>query len=108
MKKIVFLIFSLVLSSNFIFANEQIDISSLNKALETEMPSDEQIIQMLEKLNLEGEQQEMLFKETKAKLEQMYSTKDINVLLNLYEPYVEKEQKNLQIERPQKRQKPIE
>ena len=63
MKKILFLISALFLI-NPVFAQENLNA----------MPTDEEIMQTIQKFGFNKEQQEYLFKETKKKLQETYAT----------------------------------
>ncbi len=83
MKKILYVIFSIVLFSSFVnFAHAQ----------ETSvMPSDEEIMETIKKFNFDESQQQYLFKETKKQLELMYQNGNaLNELQNLDTKKIEK------------------
>lgn len=72
MKKIIlFSIFSLFLSLNFVNAQEQMT-----------MPSDAEIMQEIQKYNFNPQQQEYLFKETKKRLQQVYAQGNAQQVIN--------------------------
>jgi len=90
MKRVLNFLFAILLISSFACA-QNID-AKVNDALNTtSMPTDEEIMQTLEKFNFSQSQKEQLFKETKKQLQEMYSTKDASKLLEAVKQYPEME-----------------
>ena len=106
MKKIFCLFLYLVLFFGFSMANAfEAEVDSAVTL--TTMPSDEEIMQTLDKFNFTPEQKELLFSQTKAQLQQMYNSNDGSALLNNYSlPEVQKTDKPLDVERPQLKERP--
>lgn len=69
MKKITLML--LALSFSFALASE-IDINNLSNL--DRMPTDEEIMRVIDKYNFDETKKDFLFKETKRKLEQMYNS----------------------------------
>lgn len=69
MKKITLAL--LALSFSFALASE-IDINNLSDL--DRMPSDEEIMEVIDKYNFDQSKKDFLFKETKSRLEQMYNS----------------------------------
>ena len=96
MKKGIFYLFlSGILFFNYAIAQENIDYSQIVNS--TSMPSDEEIMQVIEKFNFDHDQKQQLFKETKRRLKNMYENNDYSDLIqgqeasgiNLEEAYKE-------------------
>lgn len=80
MKKILYFLFSILFISNIAFAQDL--ATQMNTALNTTtMPSDEQIMQMINKFGLPQDQKELLFQQTKQQLQQLYETKNADALI---------------------------
>lgn len=73
MKKIIISLAAIFTLSAFAQNQYNIDVSN------TTMPSDEQIMQVIEKFNFDSSQKEYLFKETKRQLEEAYQNNQLNV-----------------------------
>ena len=84
MKKILFFLISIILFANITLAqNANIDLNQILQT--TSMPSDGEIMQMLDTLGVPQEEKNALFIETKKRLEQMYATKDASAYVDLYQ-----------------------
>ena len=84
MKKILFFLISIILFTNITLAqNANIDLNQILQT--TSMPSDGEIMQMLDTLGVPQEEKNALFIETKKRLEQMYATKDASAYVDLYQ-----------------------
>lgn len=73
MKRIIFLLLAIILSTNFLIAQEI--------SYSPQMPTDEQILQVIEQYDFPKEQKEQLLKETKQKLKELYSPQNQALLL---------------------------
>ena len=104
MKKNICLFFFSLLISNVSLA---IDMNSgMNQAVS--MPTDEEIMQTLDKFDFTEEQKKQLFKETKKELEKIYSSKNVAELienLNIL-PEIQKTDRSLDVEPPKLKSNP--
>ena len=79
MKKILILALA-ILSINFVLANEAFNLQEAVKT--SPMPTDEEIRETIKKYNFDKAQQDYLFKEMKKNLEELYSNKNFQPVLN--------------------------
>ena len=80
MKKGIFYLFlSGILFFNCAIAQENVNYSEIVNS--TTMPSDEEIMQVIEKFNFDHDQKQQLFKETKKRLKNMYENNDYSDLI---------------------------
>lgn len=93
MKKIIYLLFSILLVSNIALSNE----------VQTNMPSDEEIMQAIEKFNFPQEEKQKIFEQTKNTLEELYDPNNANP--NVL-PDIQKTDRNLEIEKPKLKDNP--
>ena len=63
---------------NYSVADETEDLNTVIQA--SSMPSDAEIMETIRKFNFDKAQEEYLFKETKRKLQEMYSNKNFSVV----------------------------
>ena len=84
MKKGIFYLFlASILFFNYALAQEAINYAQIVGS--TAMPSDEEIMQTIEKFNFDKEQKQQLFKETKRRLKNMYENNDYSDLIKAQE-----------------------
>lgn len=94
MKKVIFLSLALFLSCGISFS------------LETQMPSDEEILETIRQFNFDKQKEEYLFKETKKSLIKMYENGEIESVIKdaqqgcEFEPDVKKTDKNIEASEP--------
>ena len=79
MKKILILAL-MILSMNFALADEVFNLQEAVK--NSPMPTDEEIRETIKKYNFDKTQQDYLFKEMKKNLEELYSNKNFQPVLN--------------------------
>ena len=98
MKKIIYLLFSILLVSNIALSNE----------VQTKITSDEEIMQAIEKFNFPQEEKQKIFEETKSKLEELYDPNNANNIINNPNvlPDIQKTDRNLEIEKPKLKDNP--
>ena len=123
MKKILFLLFSVIFMANIAFAQgEYTDYSQLLNS--TTMPSDSEIMSIIDKFEFTPEQKQQLFKETKKQIQEIFETKNAALLEqkvnegkralqenqlnvnNVMLPEVEKTDRNIEAQEPSK-QNPV-
>ena len=78
-KGFFYLFFSTILFFNCAIAQENTNYAEIVNS--TAMPSDEEIMQVIEKFNFDESQKQQLFKETKKRLENMYENNDYSDLI---------------------------
>ncbi len=93
MKKIIYFLFSILLISNIALSNE----------IETNMPSDEEIMQAIEKFDFTQEEKQKIFEQTKNTLKELYDPNNANQ--NIL-PDIQKTDRNLEIEKPKLKDNP--
>ena len=79
--KILYIALSVIFSfcfMNYSSADENIDINSAIR--QTTMPTDAEIMETIRKFNFSKAQEEYLFKETKRKLNELYTNKNFSVV----------------------------
>ena len=93
--KILYIVMAIVFSfcfMNYSKAEEATDLNSM--IIQSTMPSDAEIMETIRKFNFDKSQEEYLFKETKKKLQDLYSNKNFSAITSgettLDEEYVEK------------------
>ena len=79
-KSLLYLLFALMISITPNAYCEESDINSQIQA--TTMPTDEEIMETIKKFNFDKNQQDYLFKETKKRLEEMYSNKNFSSVID--------------------------
>lgn len=107
MKKVLYLLISAILFSGVVAAQES--NINFNQLLQTTaMPSDGEILQIIEMLGVTQEEKEELLKETKIRLEQMYKTNDTSALIETYQtlPNIQKTERNLVAQPPKLKDRP--
>jgi len=80
MKKILFFVLFFMSFAMVIATEQKFDLSEAVK--NSPMPSDEEIMESIKKYNFDKSQQEYLFKEMKKNLEELYSNKNFQSVLN--------------------------
>ena len=79
--KILYIVMSLIFSfcfMNYTNAEETADLNTMIQ--ETSMPTDAEIMETIRKFNFDKNQEEYLFKETKRKLNELYTNKNFSVI----------------------------
>lgn len=107
MKKILCILSSILLSASIAFAQDE--LSNIADIINnTTMPTDEEIMETIEKFNFTKEQQQQLFKETKKQLEQIYKDGNADSFIQSQTalPEVQKTDRNLNIEPPKLKDRP--
>lgn len=83
MKKILYFLVTAILFSNVVVAQD--DNAKINQMLQTtSMPTDQEIMQMVQMFASGEEEKQLLFNETKKRLEQMYVLKDASAITDMY------------------------
>lgn len=79
MKKALYLVLFYIFMSVFNFASalENYDINQMVNS--TTMPTDAEIMQVIDKYNFDAAQKDLIFRETKRQLEELYSAKNPSV-----------------------------
>ena len=104
MKKFLYLTI-FILSLNVVLAQEAVDINQILQT--TTMPTDGEIMQVIEVLGVAQEEKQLLFDETKKKLEQMYAVGAITNATNYQAlPDINKTDRNIIAEPPKLKERP--